>query len=106
MEEYKLGCVYIGKSILEIAKKMHEDFDISPEAKAEIAKETNEIMELLKKENNMGISGIEILKELKQEDYESYCHRGFSMLREEQWDFVIDNFKRKKNEEVKKNGKR
>lgn len=38
------------------------------------------------------MSGRQILEELKQQDYECYCHLGFSHLSEEQWDYVIRHY--------------
>lgn len=40
------------------------------------------------------VNGVEILEELKQLDYELYIRtQGFSHLSEEQWDWLIYNFK-------------
>ena len=44
------------------------------------------------------MSGVEILEELKQEDYELWIRtQGYSHLSEEQWDWLIENFKEKRN---------
>ena len=40
---------------------------------------------------------IEILEELKQLDYECFCHKGFSRLIEEQCYLVINNVKEELN---------
>ena len=39
------------------------------------------------------MEGVEILKELKQLDYELYIRIGKSHLSEDQWDWLIYNFK-------------
>ena len=52
------------------------------------------------------MSGVEILEELKQLDYELWIRtQGKSHLSEEQWDWIIKNFKIKKEEEDRKHGR-
>lgn len=43
------------------------------------------------------MSGKEILEELKQEDYELWIHtQGYSHLSEEQWDWLISEFEKRR----------
>lgn len=51
------------------------------------------------------MSGVQILEELKQLDYELWIRtQGFSHLTEDQWDWLIDNFKYYKKQTDKKKG--
>ena len=51
------------------------------------------------------MSGVQILEELKQLDYELWIRTaGYSHLTEEQWDWLIDNFKYLKKETDKRRG--
>ena len=45
------------------------------------------------------MSGKEILEEMKQEDYELWIRTlGYSHLSEEQWDWLINNFEKRRKE--------
>ena len=44
------------------------------------------------------MTGVEILQELKQDDYELYCHTGHSHFEEKDWDWLIEQFKIKQQE--------
>lgn len=45
------------------------------------------------------MSGKEILEEMKQEDYELWIRtQGYSHLSEEQWDWLINNFEKRRKE--------
>ena len=47
------------------------------------------------------MSSIEVLEELKQEDYELWIHtQGYSHLSEEQWDWLIQEFERHKQKNI------
>lgn len=52
------------------------------------------------------MSGIRILEELKQLDYELFTRIGKSHLSEKQWDWLIDNFAEMKLKEKKNDKKR
>ena len=52
------------------------------------------------------MSGIRILEELKQLDYELFTRIGKSHLNEKQWDWLIDNFAEMKLKEKKNDKKR
>ena len=52
------------------------------------------------------MSGIRILEELKQLDYELFARIGKSHLSEKQWDWLIDNFAEMKLKEKKNDKKR
>ena len=52
------------------------------------------------------MSGVKILEELKQLDYELLTRIGKSHLSEKQWDWLIDNFAEMELKEEKENDKK
>ena len=52
------------------------------------------------------MSGVKILEELKQLDYELFTRVGKSHLSEKQWDWLIDNFAEMELKEEKEDDKK
>ena len=52
------------------------------------------------------MSGVKILEELKQLDYELFARVGKSHLSEKQWDWLIDNFAEMELKEEKEDDKK